>query len=258
MEFKEGVYEDLPFEEYNEIPAYRASDLKQVDQCVYTWKNRSGFTESPALLEGRVQHTVFLENHKFDDDFVIQPALDRRTKAGKEAYEDFMATVGNRTAISQDLYDVCMDRRRVVQNFIPHGENDQTELTVCYKLYGQNFKSRFDWYDGRHVWDLKTCRDASPRGFKQAINVYRYHMQASLYVDACKSLGLPVEGFSFLAQEKAHPYPYVVYTMSEEALEYGRAKNEQALHTLLEAEHKKDYKPYNVQGTQLVELHDLW
>jgi hypothetical protein len=27
---------------------------------------------------------------------------------------------------------------------------------------------------------------------------------------------------------------------------------------LLEAEHKKDYKPYNVQGTQLVELHDLW
>ncbi len=74
MEFKEGVYEDLPFEEYNEIPAYRASDLKQVDQCVYTWKNRSGFTESPALLEGRVQHTVFLENHKFDDDFVIQPA----------------------------------------------------------------------------------------------------------------------------------------------------------------------------------------
>jgi hypothetical protein len=27
---------------------------------------------------------------------------------------------------------------------------------------------------------------------------------------------------------------------------------------LLEAEHKKDYKPYNVHGTQLVELHDLW
>jgi len=61
-----------------------------------------------------------------------------------------------------------------------------------------------------------------------------------------------------MEKEKAHPYPHVVYTMSEEALEYGRAKNEQALHTLLEAEHKKDYKPYNVQGTQLVELHDLW
>ena len=33
MEFKVGVYEDMPFEEYNEIPAYRASDIKDVDKC---------------------------------------------------------------------------------------------------------------------------------------------------------------------------------------------------------------------------------
>lgn len=258
MEFKEGVYEDLPFEAYNEIPAYRASDLKQVEQCVYTWKNSLGFSESPALLEGRVQHTVFLEHHKFDDDFVIQPNLDKRTKAGKEAFEDFNATIGNKTAITQDMYDVCMERRRVVQDFIPNGENDKTELTVCYMLYGQQFKSRFDWYDGKHVWDLKTARDASPRGFKQAINNFKYHMQASLYVDACKVLGLPVESFSFLAQEKAHPYPYAIYTMSDEALEYGRAKNEQALNMLLEAKKNDSYKPYNLEGVQIVELHDLY
>jgi exodeoxyribonuclease VIII len=258
MEFKEGVYENLPFSEYNEIPAYRASDLKEADKCLYSWKYRSKFTESPALLEGRVQHTVFLEHHTFDDEFIIQPALDRRTKVGKEAYEDFLATVGDRTPITQDMYDVCMERRRVAKDYIPSNANDKTELTVCYMLYGHPFKSRFDWYDGKQVWDLKTCRDASPRGFKQAINGYRYHMQASLYVDACKSIGLPVEGFSFLAQEKAHPYPYVVYTMSDEALEYGRAKNEQALHNLLQAEKSNVYKPYNVDGVQLIELHDLW
>ena len=45
MEFKEGIYEDMPFEEYNEIPAYRASDIKQVEQCVYTWKNQKGFSD---------------------------------------------------------------------------------------------------------------------------------------------------------------------------------------------------------------------
>ena len=131
-------------------------------------------------------------------------------------------------------------------------------MTVCYMLHGQPFKSRFDWYDGHHVWDLKTCRDASPRGFKQAINNFKYHMQAALYVDACKAVGLPVDGFSFLAQEKAHPYPYVVYTMSSEALEYGRAKNEQALHLLLESQKNDSYKPYNLEGVQIVELHDLY
>jgi hypothetical protein len=46
--------------------------------------------------------------------------------------------------------------------------------------------------------------------------------------------------------------------MSDEALEYGRAKNEQALHNLLQAEKSNVYKPYNVDGVQLVELHDLW
>ena len=173
MEFKEGIYEDMPFEEYNEIPAYRASDIKQVEQCVYTWKNQKGFSDSPALLEGRVQHTVFLELHKFDDEFVIQPNIDRRTKAGKEAYEDFLGGVGSRTPITQDLYETCMERRKIVQDLIPNKSNDKTELTVCYMFHGQPFKSRFDWYDGQHVWDLKTCRDASPRGFRQAINNFK-------------------------------------------------------------------------------------
>ena len=45
-----------------------------------------------------------------------------------------------------------------------------------------------DWYDGENVWDLKTARDASPRGFKSAINNFNYHMQAALYLDAAKAL----------------------------------------------------------------------
>ena len=48
------------------------------------------------------------------------------------------------------------------------------------------------------------------------------------------------------------------YTMSSEALEYGRAKNEQALHRLLEAEKNDDYKPYNLEGPQIIELGDLY
>jgi hypothetical protein len=50
--------------------------------------------ESPALLEGRVQHTVFLEHHKFHDEFAIDPGFDKRTKAGKEGYQDWTFWVG--------------------------------------------------------------------------------------------------------------------------------------------------------------------
>ena len=178
-EFKEGIYEDLSYEEYAEIPAHRSHDLTSIIKCPYTWKNKKALEQTPALLEGRVQHTVFLEHHKFDEEFVIQPNVDRRTKAGKADYEDFLATVGNRTPISQDLYDTCMKRREVVKHYIPK-ETDKAELTLVFEWHGEPFKARMDWYDNEYVWDLKTCRDASPRGFKGAINAFNYHMQAAL------------------------------------------------------------------------------
>jgi hypothetical protein len=83
-------------------------------------------------------------------------------------------------------------------------------------------------------------------------------MQAALYVDACRELGLTAKGFKFLAQEKQDPYPYVVYTLSDEALLYARKRNEQALDLLLRCQANDDFKPYNVEGIQTVELSDLY
>ena len=257
MNFKEGVYEDLPFAEYSKIPAYRASDLKAASRCGFTWKNKKEMSETPALLEGKAQHTIFLEHHNFDNEFVITPKIDRRTKIGKQDYEDFLNTVGDRIPITQTLYDTCMERREVVSHYIPKPEH-KVELTICFMWNGHPFKSRLDWYDGERPWDLKTCRDASPRGFRSAINIFGYNMQGSLYVDACKAAGLPVNGFSFLAQEKAHPYPYAIYELSDEALVYGQTKNEQALSLILIAQKSNDYPPYNIAGVQTIELEHLW
>ena len=256
-EFKVGIYENFSYEEYAEIPAHRSHDLTAIIKCPYSWKNKKALEQTPALLEGRVQHTVFLEHHKFDEEFVIQPNVDRRTKAGKADYEDFLASVGNRTPITQDLYDVCMKRRELVKDYIPSA-TDKAELTLVFEWHGAPFKARFDWYDGEYVWDLKTCRDASPRGFKQAINAFNYHMQAALYVDAARALDLPAKGFKFLAQEKQDPFPYVVYSMHPEALKYAQARNEQALALIQECVANNDYKPYNLEGEQEIGLKDLY
>ena len=70
MDFKVGFYEDVPYEEYASIPAYRSHDLTTVIKCPYKWKNELPMKESPALIEGRLQHTLFLEIDKFDDEFV--------------------------------------------------------------------------------------------------------------------------------------------------------------------------------------------
>jgi hypothetical protein len=168
-----------------------------------------------------------------------------------------MASIGNRTAVTQDMFDTCIERRDVVKDYVPKAD-DRAELTLVFEWHGHPFKCRLDWYDNERVWDLKTCRDASPRGFRGAINSFNYHMQAALYVEGCRASGLRADGFNFLAQEKAHPYPFGVYTLSDEALEYARARNEQALELLLKCKEQDDFKPYNLEGVQVVELSDLY
>jgi hypothetical protein len=73
-DFKPGIYEDLDYPTYAGITvdgqrAWRSHDLTSLIKCPFTWKNAKAYDESPALLEGRVQHTVFLEHHKFHDEF---------------------------------------------------------------------------------------------------------------------------------------------------------------------------------------------
>ena len=257
MKFEPGIYEGVSYEEYAEIEAYRSHDLTTVIDCPYTWKYQLPLKETPALIEGRVQHSVFLELDKFEDEYVIEPKVDRRTKIGKAEYEDFLSGLGDRTPVKREMLDICLERREIVREFIP-SEDDKVECTVLFHWREHPFKARFDWYDGINVWDLKTCRDASPRGFRGAINSFNYHMQAALYLDACKALGMRGDGFFFLAQEKAHPYPYAVYTLSGEAMEYGRSRNEQALHTLLACKENDRFEPYNLDGVQIVELSDLY
>jgi hypothetical protein len=112
MNFKEGIYENLDYPTYDSIPAWRSHDLTAISKCPFSWKHRKFNSESPAFLEGRVQHTVFLEHHKFDEDFVIQPDLNRRTKVGREEYEDFLMTTGGRQPIKQEMYDTSITSKR--------------------------------------------------------------------------------------------------------------------------------------------------
>ncbi len=256
MDFKPGIYEDLDYPTYDSIPAWRSHDLTSIAKCPFTWKNRK-FNNSPALLEGRVQHTVFLEHHKFHDEFALEPNVDRRTKVGKEEYADWLTSVGDRTPCKQDMYDVCMERREVVADYIPKPEH-RVELTLCWEWLGQPCKGKLDWHTGTDIWDLKTCRDASPRGFKSAINSFKYHQQAAYYVAGCRAVGLPTEKFYFLAQEKMAPYPYAVYTLSDEAIAYADAKNEQALAIGMACRESDIYLPYNQEGVKEFNIGDLY
>jgi hypothetical protein len=71
--------------------------------------------------------------------------------------------------------------------------------------------------------DLKTSKDASPRGFAKAVYDYSYHLQQEWYRHAYRlATGEEVE-FAFVVVELEPPYLVGYYNLSDAFMEMGRA-----------------------------------
>lgn len=81
------------------------------------------------------------------------------------------------------------------------------EVTIVTEFEGVPMRARFDLYDGINAADLKTTRDASPRGFNRTVGSYGYQVQARWYKDAHEAeTGSPLESFKFIVVESAAPH----------------------------------------------------
>ena len=72
--------------------------------------------DTPSLLFGRATHKAILEPETFSDEFAVGIRVDRRTKEGKEKWEEFVASVGNREVISPDDMDVLRDMKQAIDD----------------------------------------------------------------------------------------------------------------------------------------------
>lgn len=90
-------------------------------------------------------------------------------------------------------------------------------------------RGRMDWLTEDTVIDYKTAACAEPDTFARAAASYGYDMQAAWYLDGALAVGLDVERFLFVVQEKTPPYLLSVVELDSTSLAAGRAKNAQAL-----------------------------
>lgn len=88
------------------------------------------------------------------------------------------------------------------------------EVTIIQEIDGVPVRARFDLYDGVDAGDLKSTRDASPRGFNRAIGSYGYHVQRRWYDDAHHAeTGRYLRSFKFVVVESAAPHLVGVYDL---------------------------------------------
>lgn len=88
------------------------------------------------------------------------------------------------------------------------------EVSIFTAIEGVPVRARFDLYDGTVAGDLKTARDASPKGFNRSVGSYGYHVQQRWYEDAHEAeTGSPLDAFSFVVVESAPPHLVGVYRL---------------------------------------------
>lgn len=90
------------------------------------------------------------------------------------------------------------------------------EVSIFAEIDGVQTRARFDIYDGVNAADLKSARDASPRGFNTSVGRYGYHIQDAWYSEAHTAVtGSELESFKFLVVENFAPYMVGVYDLDD-------------------------------------------
>jgi len=226
---------------YHAHPAISKSHLDKIARSpLHYWAryidpNRVAPEPSPQMRLGTALHTHVLELSRWDEEIAVAPQCDRRTKAGKEAFAAFEASSVGKTVITADDAEQVMAMGRAVMRHpaaaMLLGLTGKPETTHMWTdaITGLDCKCRPDWFtdDGTIVVDLKTTKDASPRGFRQSVANFAYHKQAAWYLHGLEqSTGKRPDQFIFICVESSAPYACAVYAADAEMIERG---HEQAM-----------------------------
>lgn len=212
--------------------------------------------ETPALIFGAAQHKMVLETADFDAEFAVLPeSIDRRTKAGKEAFLAFTEALGGRRVITKEQYDqICEMVEALKQNEaawnLLQGEHEQS---FFWTDQGTDIKCKvrpdvITEYGGRpYLVDYKTTESCADGHFEAACRKYGYKLQAGMYTEGLFQNTFEEYGFAFVAQEKTAPYASRVYICDGDFINEGHDQFRTYLGILKYCEDTGDWFGYEGQ-----------
>jgi exodeoxyribonuclease VIII len=245
-----GLEAGVPMEVYQSWEGISAHDLMLLSRSYahYREAKLNPKEPTPAMRFGSAAHTWILEPEIAPDQIVVAPTVDRRTKAGKEAWADFQAMSNGRTIISEEEAHHLSKMASAVASSTAAmdalGAAPWREHSCRFKRHGVAGRCRPDAAGHGIIVDLKTTQDASPAEFRRTAATFRYHWQAAWYIDSLN----PILGsnpfvceFVFVVVERQPPYSVGVYTLDDQALDAARQGIESALEVYRVGEESPGY-----------------
>lgn len=177
--------------------------------------------------------------------------IDRRTKAGRDAWADFISKIGDRTIITVDEYEEAVAMRNVVHSTLAAKRlfditTPEVPLFWTDDITGVECKCRCDLIGKGIVVDYKTCTDASTDAFTREALRYGYDLQAAMYSSGAIANGYgPDVEWYFIAQEKSPPYAVNVIRAGDTFLERGYWRMNDLLARYAECSRDDSWPGYN-------------
>ena len=211
-----NYYEDKEYITASMVKQALQGSKKQFDYAMQNSK------ESEAMLVGSAFHCMMLEPDKFSKLYAFEPAMDKRTKAGKEyilQWQEDNKDVpyhipGKYEEMLLNMKD-SLSNHPMYNNLIK--DNGEREVIKLFELEKFKCKSKIDYYDidDNYIVDIKTCNSVKVDDIVESIKKYMYGIQAAFYLD-----GIKAHKFYFVFIEKKAPYDIVIIDFI--SLEEGR------------------------------------
>ncbi len=228
--------DDFYYGALNKI-ALSSSSLKMLLDSPKTFYNVQTYgsnESSPALLQGRIIHTMILEPERFDDIFEVVEVASKNTKKFKEAQASTSKTCITRKDLDNGERIVdAFQRNEHAKHFL---KQSQTEKPMVDMLGGFPFRAKADIWNDSFLADIKTTTDL--KAFRYSADKYGYDMQCYLY---CNLFQRSYQDWYFIVLDKAS-CDIGIYDVSEEFYKRGEAKFNRAI---------KVYRDFFVKGEDL-------
>lgn len=231
-ELSTGWYQEIPEDVYHSWNLASNSRLTLIERSPLHLKwelDHPDEDETEALMIGAAVHCRVLTPHLFDRRYVQCPELDRRTKAGKEAFAALLEEHPGKTILRASQWtdvlgmsDALIKHEHVSMLLEAATEREVSGIWEDAET-GLRCKMRADMFCDEFgaIVDIKTTRDASKRAFEKSILDLRYYRQGAMYLNGAKALGKNVSSFAIVAVEKTAPYAVACYQIDQEYIEAG-------------------------------------
>jgi hypothetical protein len=216
-DLENAVFTDIPAAAYHhpDCPGVSSTQVKAAFAQSLAHFNKRDL-QSDALRFGTALHCFVCEPDKFPELFDVVPDRGRAAIADRKTH----ITVSDVTRIVEMARSVTT-HPDAADFFNDVGGKPQYELTFFSRdpESGILQKARVDLFKGDVIVDLKSTRDASPRGFPKEAAKYLYRISAAYYLQVVsRVVGRYLSDFYLVACEKEPPYLAAVYKVDPRSL----------------------------------------